>query len=139
MCYQVCAIVVVECLPLTKRNFKHTLQWVSLKTFSLIFHFTSLALSFSSLFSRLDAAYGNSLYVYSYFFLNYQRYILRQYNQKTKNVFTCYGILKRTKERTNIENNEKILSVFIITIVLCIVCMSLSLIADVSSTLLFIW
>ena len=139
MCYQVCAIVVVECLPLKKRNFKHTLQWASLKTFSLISHFISLAF-FSFPFSRFGwCIWKIPSMCTATSFLNYQSYVLRQYTKKQRNVFTCYGFLKRTKEKTNIENNEKILLAFIITIVLCIVLMSLLLIADVPSSLMFIW
>ena len=65
MCYQVCVVLVQECLRLKKRKFKHTVQWVSLKTFSLIFILLHSPF-FLLFFSRLDAAYGNSLYMYSY-------------------------------------------------------------------------
>ena len=138
MCYQVCVVLVQECLRLKKRKFKHTVQWVSLKTFSLIFillHSPFFLLFFQDWMLHMEIP---STCILTPFF-NYQSNVLRQYTKKQRNVFTCYGSLKRTKEKTNIENNEKILLVFIITIVLCIVLMSLLLIADVSSSLLFIW
>ena len=81
----------------------------------------------------------NTLCVYYYFLLKLPERCSKTIHQKQRNVFTCYGFLKRTKEKTNIENNEKILLAFIITIVLCIVLMSLLLITDVPSSLVFIW
>ena len=40
-------------------------------------------------------------------FLNYQSYILRQYTQTQRNVFTCYGFLKRTKEKQTLKKQWK--------------------------------
>ena len=107
MCYQVCAIVVVECLRLKKRNFKHTLQWVSLKTFSLISHFISLAF-FSFPFFKIGCCIWKIPSIcMPTSFLNYQSYILRQYTKTQRNVFTCYGFLKRTKEKQTLKKQWK--------------------------------
>ena len=99
MCYQVCAIVVVECLPLKKRNFKHTLQWVSLKTFSLISHFISLAF-FSFPFSRFGCCIWKIPSVcITTSFLNYQSDVPRQYTKKTKKRIYLLWVLKKNKRK----------------------------------------
>ena len=79
------------------------------QNFLAYFHFTSLAFFPSPFFQdwMLHMEIPSTCILTPFF--NYQSNVLRQYTKKQRNVFTCYGSLKRTKEKTNIENNEKIL------------------------------
>ena len=91
MCYQVCAVTILQ------EEISSTLQWASLKTFSLILRFThSLAFPLSR---RVCTHALYILYCYQYFLLKLPNI---QTMLQNKDTFTCYGILQQTKEKRTI-------------------------------------